>query len=132
MSNISAYGAVDLGALAAARKAQEEAAARAAKRATAAPGTPQVVVDVTDATFEQEVIARSLTVPVVLDLWASWCGPCKQLSPLLERLAEAARGQGEDAEGHHQQRDERLDEGEAGRGPPRSARARVHGHVSCR
>jgi len=50
------------------------------------------VLDVTDASFQTEVLDRSATVPVVLDLWATWCGPCKQLSPVLERLAGAAGG----------------------------------------
>jgi putative thioredoxin len=52
-----------------------------------------VVVDVTDADFMEQVIEESKRRPVVVDLWASWCGPCRTLSPILERVAEQRGGQ---------------------------------------
>ena len=49
-------------------------------------------IDVTDATFEAEVVARSAEVPVVVDLWAPWCGPCRTLGPIIERVIDATEG----------------------------------------
>ncbi len=50
-------------------------------------------VDVTDATFQAEVIERSMHTTVVVDLWAPWCGPCKTIGPILERVIDATNGQ---------------------------------------
>lgn len=51
-----------------------------------------MAIDVTDATFETDVLARSNSAAVVVDLWAPWCGPCKQLGPILERVCDATDG----------------------------------------
>ena len=49
-------------------------------------------MDVTDSTFQTDVLARSAEVPVIVDLWAPWCGPCTTLGPMLERAVAATEG----------------------------------------
>ena len=91
--DFSMYGAVDLGARQAAAQRRQQAAQAAATSGAPAGGPASAYVfDVTEETFNNDVALRSKATPVIVDLWAEWCGPCKQLSPILETLASEADG----------------------------------------
>jgi len=90
--SFSTAGVVDLSALKKPTAPTGPAAASAGPGGGAPAHVSAYVVDVSEAEFQTAVLDRSLEVPVVLDLWAEWCEPCKQLSPVLERLAEEFGG----------------------------------------
>jgi putative thioredoxin len=96
--DFSLYGAVDLGARQAAAQRRQQTAQSGPGSAPSGSGSgpdgaSNWVIEVIEQTFNTDVVERSRTTPVIMDLWAEWCEPCKQLSPVLEKLAAAGGGQ---------------------------------------